>query len=184
MKSFSHEHLPEVKIITLDKFEDDRGFFYEAYNVNKMRGMGITDTFVQDNLSSSSKNVLRGLHHQSKSPQAKLVRVVKGAIHDVAVDIRKDSPTFGKWVGAYLTENNNKLLYIPPNFAHGFYVVKDAIVEYKCSELYEPNHQISIRWDDPDIDIQWWDEDHVPKEPPSLSKKDQKAISLKEYERL
>jgi dTDP-4-dehydrorhamnose 3,5-epimerase len=182
MKSFSYDHLPEVKILTFDRYKDDRGYFYESYNINKMRDVGITDTFVQDNVSCSSKHVLRGLHHQSKNPQAKLVKVIKGAIHDIAVDIRIGSPTFGQWIGAYLTESNNKMLYIPPNFAHGFYVTQDAIVQYKCSEVYEPDHQVSIQWDDPTINVQWWKPDQT--NTPLLSGKDMDGISLKAYEKL
>lgn len=149
--------IPDVLIIEPTVFGDDRGFFFESYNQRSIsEKAGITYQFVQDNHSRSSKGVLRGLHYQIQQTQGKLVRVVVGSVYDVAVDIRKSSPTFGHWVGRFLSADNKHQLWVPPGFAHGFLVVSDvAEVLYKATDFYAPQHERSIRWDDPDINIQW-----------------------------
>lgn len=146
---------------------DPRGIFYESYVKEKYEKYGIWSEFVQDNHSISQKNVLRGLHYQVGIGQEKLVRVTRGEIFDVAVDIRKNSPTFRKWIGIYLSEKNHKQLYIPVGFAHGFCVLSDmAEVLYKCSSLYSPEDERGIMWNDPDIGIEW------PVKNPILSERD------------
>ena len=149
--------IPEVLIIEPKVFSDARGFFYESFNQKAFNeATGTSYQFVQDNHSYSSKGVLRGLHYQIQQPQGKLVRVVRGAVFDVAVDIRKSSPTFGKWVGVELTEENHKQLWIPAGFAHGFLVISDsAELLYKTTNYYAPEHERSIVWNDPALDIQW-----------------------------
>jgi dTDP-4-dehydrorhamnose 3,5-epimerase len=148
--------IPEVKLITPRRFVDDRGFFTQTYHALQYKDAGISATFVQDNWSRSCRGVLRGLHYQLKNPQAKLVGVVRGAVFDVAVDIRKGSPTFGKWVGAELTEENGCQLYVPEGFAHGFCVLSDVVdFTYKCGDLYTPGDEYGIRWDDPAVGIEW-----------------------------
>jgi len=137
-------------------FGDERGYFMETYNYKDYAGAGIDVQFVQDNQSSSRKGVLRGLHFQINFPQDKLVRVVKGEVFDVAVDLRKDSDTFGKWFGVTLSETNKKQFFIPKNFAHGFFVLSDeAEFAYKCSDYYHPNDEGGIIWNDPEIGILW-----------------------------
>ena len=137
-------------------FGDNRGYFMETYNENDFKDAGYDLTFVQDNQSSSSKGVLRGLHLQLKYPQGKLVRVLKGEVFDVGVDLRADSPTYGKWFGAILSDENKKQLYIPPCFAHGFVVLSDeAEFAYKCTEFYHGEDEGGIIWNDPDIGIDW-----------------------------
>lgn len=137
-------------------FGDDRGFFMEAYNKKEFTELGIECDFVQDNHSRSVKGVLRGLHFQAKHQQAKLVRVVNGGVFDVAVDLRRDSTTFGKWYGLLLSAENKKMTYIPEGFAHGFLVVSEvADFQYKCSEFYCPSCDTGIIWNDPDIAIDW-----------------------------
>ncbi|MGH1366185.1 MAG: dTDP-4-dehydrorhamnose 3,5-epimerase [Calditrichia bacterium] len=148
--------IPDVLIIDPPVFGDHRGFFMEVFHAKKYAELGIPHTFVQDNRSQSSKGILRGLHYQKINPQAKLVSVLAGEIFDVAVDIRKESPTFGKWVGVYLSGENKKQLYIPQGFAHGFYVVsKTADVMYKCSDLYNPAGERGLLWSDPAVGIDW-----------------------------
>lgn len=165
--------LPGVLIIAPDVYCDERGWFLETYHVQKYQDNGIPLTFVQDNCSSSVRGTLRGLHAQMSRPQGKLVRVVKGEIFDVAVDIQPGSPTFASWQSVLLTEENFKQLYIPPGFAHGFCVLSDmAIVEYKCTDVYVPGDEISISWNDPEIGIDW------PIEAPILSQKDAAGQSL------
>ena len=152
--------LPDVKIIEPKVFGDARGFFYESFNQQAFEGaVGLQCTFVQDNHSRSSKGVLRGLHYQlPPKAQGKLVRVVRGAVFDVAVDIRKSSPTFGKWVGAELSEDNYRQLWVPPGFAHGFVVLSEAAdFLYKTTDYYSPEHERCIRWDDPQLAIEWPD---------------------------
>ena len=135
---------------------DSRGYFMETYNLRDMREAGIDRTFVQDNQSMSRKGVLRGLHFQIKYPQAKLLRVIRGEVFDVAVDCRKNSETFGKWVGVILSEENKKQFYIPEGFAHGFLVLSDfAEFCYKCTDFYHPGDEGGIIWNDPDIGIEW-----------------------------
>lgn len=164
------------KVIEPKVYGDDRGFFLETYE--KKRYMEITGDgyeFVQDNYSRSRKNVLRGLHFQQNHPQGKLVRVVRGEVFDVAVDIRHNSPTFGQWEGVILSENNKKQLWIPPGLAHGFFVLSDvADFEYKCTEYYHPEDERCLLWNDPEIGIAW------PGQNPILSEKDTEGLLLKE----
>lgn len=148
--------IPAVKLIEPKVFGDERGFFMETWNEKAFREGGINATFVQDNHSRSVKNTLRGLHYQIKQPQGKLVRVTRGEVFDVAVDLRTNSPTFGQWVGEYLSEENNRMLWVPPGFAHGFLVTSDtADFQYKCTDLYAPEHERSIRWNDTALNIDW-----------------------------
>lgn len=149
--------LPDVLIIEPKVFGDARGFFYESFNARAFaEATGLQVTFVQDNHSRSAKNVLRGLHYQIKQPQGKLVRVVAGEVFDVAVDLRKSSPTFGKWTGALLSAENKRMLWVPEGFAHGFLVLSDsADFLYKTTDYYAPAHERCIAWDDPQIGIQW-----------------------------
>jgi dTDP-4-dehydrorhamnose 3,5-epimerase len=149
--------IPEVLIIEPKVFGDARGFFFESFNQKIFNdAIGLNLNFVQDNHSRSVKGVLRGLHYQIQQPQGKLVRVVRGAVFDVAVDIRKSSPTFGNWVGVELTEDNHKQLWVPPGFAHGFLVTSDsADFLYKTTDYYSPENERCIRWDDPDLAISW-----------------------------
>ncbi|TCN77390.1 dTDP-4-dehydrorhamnose 3,5-epimerase [Shewanella fodinae] len=150
--------IPDVKIIEPQVFGDDRGFFMETWNQKKFEELvtGQRTNFVQDNHSKSKKGVLRGLHYQTQNSQGKLVRVIKGVVFDVAVDLRKNSESFGQWVGVYLSEENKKQLWIPEGFAHGFYVCSDgAEFVYKCTDFYNPKVEISIFWNDKDINIDW-----------------------------
>jgi dTDP-4-dehydrorhamnose 3,5-epimerase len=149
--------IPDVLIIEPKVYGDDRGFFFESYNEETFYQLsGIRRRFVQDNHSRSSKGVLRGLHYQINNPQGKLVRVVSGEVYDVAVDIRKDSPTFGQWVGDTLTAENKKQLWIPEGFAHGFVVLSEtADFLYKTTDYYAPEHERCILWNDPDLAIDW-----------------------------
>jgi dTDP-4-dehydrorhamnose 3,5-epimerase len=166
---------PEVVLIEPNIFRDPRGFFMETFHANKFRQQGLPETFVQDNHSRSSRGVLRGLHYQLEHPQGKLVCVVTGEIFDVAVDIRKGSSFFGRWVGAVLSEENLKQMYIPPGFAHGFCVLSErADVMYKCTDFYTPGDEYGIAWDDSDIGIEWPELDYV------LSDKDRRYPSLKD----
>ena len=137
-------------------FGDERGYFMETYNEEEFKSLGLDMHFVQDNQSKSKKGVLRGLHLQTKFPQGKLVRALKGEVFDVGVDLRKDSPTFGKWEGDILTEANNKMLYVPEGFAHGFLVLsEEAVFTYKCTNLYHPEYDSGIIYNDRDIGIEW-----------------------------
>ena len=148
--------LEGVKLITPKVFEDERGFFMETYNSVTFGPAGLPISFVQDNHSKSQKGVLRGLHYQYPNWQGKLVRVIAGEIYDVAVDIRRSSPTFGQWLGVYLTAANKQQLYVPEGFAHGFCVTSDtAEVVYKCTTNYMPAEDACIRWDDPEIGVEW-----------------------------
>lgn len=172
--------LPEVLVIEPRVFEDSRGFFLETYHKLKFTTEGITVDFVQDNHSGSHRNVVRGLHYQIKQAQGKLVRAIVGEIFDVAVDLRKNSPTFGKWVGEVLSAKKKQLLWIPPGFAHGFFVLSDwAEVHYKATDYYAPQWERTIRWDDPEIGINW---PLLEGEPPELSLKDANAPLLKDAE--
>lgn len=162
--------IPDVKLIEPDVFVDDRGFFMETWQREKFDEAGIEIDFVQDNQSRSKQGTLRGLHYQIKQPQGKLVRVTMGEVFDVAVDIRRNSPTFGQWVGEYLSGNNKRMLWIPIGFAHGFYVTSDyADFLYKCTDYYAPEHERSILWNDLTIAVNWPIMDGDPK----LSIKDQ-----------
>ena len=151
-------NIPEVKIIEPSVFGDDRGFFMETWNQKKFEELvaGKPTLFVQDNHSKSKKGILRGLHYQTENTQGKLVRVVSGEVFDVAVDIRKGSPTFGKWVGVYLSAENKRQLWIPKGFAHGFYVTSnEAEFVYKCTDYYNPSAEHTILWNDPELGIKW-----------------------------
>lgn len=148
--------IPGVLVVEPKVFGDQRGFFYESYNRRVLEPHGIVGEFVQDNHSRSAKNVLRGLHYQIKQPQGKLVRVVAGAVFDVAVDIRRSSSTFGKWVGETLSADNRRMLWIPPGFAHGFVVISDcAEFLYKTTDYWAPEYERTIIWNDPDLAIAW-----------------------------
>jgi dTDP-4-dehydrorhamnose 3,5-epimerase len=149
--------IPDVVILEPQVFGDDRGFFFESFNERKFRELtGVTSAFVQDNHSKSARNVLRGLHYQIQQAQGKLVRVVAGAVFDVAVDIRRASPTFGKWVGMELSAENKRQLWIPPGFAHGFVVTSEsAEFLYKTTDYWAPEFERSILWNDPAIGIDW-----------------------------
>ena len=170
-----------LKIITPTVFGDNRGYFMETYNQKDMIEAGLTMNFVQDNQSSSTKGVLRGLHFQKEFPQGKLVRVVKGSVFDVAVDLRSDSKTYGKWFGVELTEENKKQFYIPEGFAHGFLVLSDiAEFCYKCTDFYHPNDEGGLLWSDPDIGVEW----PIPEGMElTLSDKDTKWGGIKEFKR-
>jgi len=153
---FIRTAIPDVILIEPKVFPDERGFFLESYQKKKFMEAGITAEFVQDNHSKSQQGTLRGLHYQIQQAQGKLVRVILGEIFDVAVDIRKNSPTFGKWVGDYLSAENRKMLWVPPGFAHGFYVTSpEAEVLYKATDYYAPQWERSIRWNDPTVGIKW-----------------------------
>lgn len=151
-------NIPEVKLIEPRVFHDDRGFFLETHQENRYRELGIEKTFLQDNVSRSTQGVLRGMHYQLQKPQAKLVFVTKGSVLDVAVDIRKGSPTFGQHVAVALNDQNHHQLYIPEGFAHGFCVLSEtADFVYKCSDFYDPPSEQGIRFNDPDLNIAWPD---------------------------
>jgi dTDP-4-dehydrorhamnose 3,5-epimerase len=170
----SHSKLKGCVIIEPRVFGDERGFFLETFQaVRYEQEAGIDLSFVQDNHSRSARGVLRGLHFQKTKPQGKLVRVVRGEVYDVAVDIRKGSATFGEWEGVILSEDNKKQFWVPPGFAHGFVVLSDtADFEYKCTDYYDPSDEGSILWSDPDLDIPW------PIANPVLSTKDESAKRL------
>ncbi|GGI17420.1 dTDP-4-dehydrorhamnose 3,5-epimerase [Oxalicibacterium faecigallinarum] len=167
--------IPEVMLIEPNVFGDARGFFFESFNQNAFgQTVGRNEVFVQDNHSRSAKHVLRGLHYQIQKPQGKLTRVIRGVVFDVAVDIRKSSPTFGKWVGAELSEFNHRQLWIPAGFAHGFIVLSEsADFLYKTTNYYAPQYERCIAWNDPAIGIDW----QISGEP-RLSLKDQQGLSL------
>ncbi len=167
--------IPDILLIQPKVFGDSRGWFQEAFQANRYREAGIDADFVQDNVSFSQKGVLRGLHFQEPKPQGKLVYVIQGEVFDVAVDIRKDSPTFGRWVGEYLSSENHHQLWVPPGFAHGFCVTSDtALFAYKCSAYYNPKTEQCIRWDDPDLKVDW------PIDNPAVSEKDRAGVAFKE----
>ena len=171
--------LPEVLLIEPDVFTDSRGFFMEIFHSEKYAEQGLPAVFMQDNHSRSVRGVLRGLHYQLRQPQGKLVRVVRGEVFDVAVDIRKGSPSFGKWVGVVLSEENQQQIYIPPGFAHGFCTLsEEADFLYKCTELYAPGDEYGIAWDDPGIAIEWPQLDYL------LSDKDLGNPKLNESDNL
>ena len=171
-------NLPGVKLIEPKVFGDDRGFFLESWNARAFAGAGIDVAFVQDNHSRSARGVLRGLHYQIVEPQGKLVRVVSGAVFDVAVDVRRSSPHFGRWTGAELSADNKRMLWVPPGFAHGFIVLSEtADFMYKCTTLYAPARDRGIAWNDPDIGIEWPFDGE-----PQLSAKDAAAPRLADAE--
>lgn len=171
--------IPDVLVIEPRVFGDDRGFFFESFNEKQFRETAnVAVNFVQDNHSKSARGVLRGLHYQLKQPQGKLVRVVQGEVYDVAVDIRRSSPTFGKWVGIHLNAENKKQLWIPAGFAHGFVVLSEtAEFLYKTTDYYSPESERCIIWNDSAIGIEW-----PLTHPPKLSAKDSKGLSLTEAE--
>ena len=171
--------IPEVLLIEPRVFGDERGFFFESFNKQQFQqATGLDCDFVQDNHSRSAQHVLRGLHYQIKQPQGKLVRVVEGEVFDVAVDVRKSSPTFGQWVGEHLSAENKKMLWVPPGFAHGFVVLSEAAqFLYKTTDYYAPDHERCIVWNDPQINISW----PITAEP-LLSEKDSAGALFKDAE--
>ncbi|HEX7336634.1 MAG TPA: dTDP-4-dehydrorhamnose 3,5-epimerase [Gemmatimonadales bacterium] len=170
--------IPDVLVIEPMVHRDERGFFLESWHEERLAAKGVAARFVQDNHSRSVRGTLRGLHYQTGSPQGKLVRVVSGEVYDVAVDLRRSSATFGRWVAEDLTADNHKQLWIPPGFAHGFYVLsKSADLLYKCTTYYDPAQDRALRWDDPDVAINWPLPDGCP---PILSAKDASAPPLRD----
>lgn len=170
---FIRTELPDVIVVEPDVHRDARGFFLESYHAAKYREGGIAGTFVQDNHSRSARGTLRGLHAQEKRPQGKLVRVIAGEIFDVAVDVRRGSPTFGKWAAVTLSAENLRQCWIPPGYLHGFSVMSEtAEVEYKCTDLYDPGDEYGVIWNDPAIGIAW------PLDAPVLSAKDRALPTL------
>ena len=171
---FQRLAIPDVMLIKPKLFGDARGWFFESWEGRKFAAAGLDVAFVQDNYSRSVEGTLRGLHYQIEQPQGKLVRVTQGEVFDVAVDIRRSSPTFGKWVGTLLSGDNKHQLWVPPGFAHGFYVLSEsAEFFYKCSDFYAPEHERTLRWDDPALGIAW-----PLKGVPLLSPKDQQGKLL------
>lgn len=174
--NFIETKIKGVYIIEPTVFGDNRGYFMETYSEAEFKAAGLDYTFVQDNQSSSRKGVLRGLHFQKIHPQAKLVRVLKGEVYDVAVDLRKGSETYGQWVGVLLSEENKRQFMVPRGFAHGFLVTSDyAEFAYKCDEFYHPEDEGGIMYNDPDVNVEWPDVGEI-----ILSEKDKKHQSLKE----
>jgi dTDP-4-dehydrorhamnose 3,5-epimerase len=172
--------IPAVKIFEPRVFGDERGFFFESWNARTFSELGLQEIFVQDNHSRSAKGVLRGLHFQVSHPQGKLVRVVAGSAFDVAVDLRRSSPHFGRWVGLELSAENRRLLWIPPGFAHGFLSLRDGTeFLYKCTDFYQPTDERSLIWNDPAVGIAWPLETSGP---PCLSAKDEKGLPLSAIE--
>lgn len=173
MNVFRLTELPELLVFEPRVFRDERGAFQELYNAERYAAAGLDVRFVQDNLSESTRHVLRGLHLQHPRGQGKLVSAVEGAVYDVAVDVRRGSPTFGRWAGIELTADNARQLWIPPGYAHGFVVLTErALFAYKCTEPYRPADELIVRWDDPELGIQW------PVAAPRLSEKDANAAPL------
>jgi len=153
---FTPQAIPDVVLLTPRVFGDERGFFLETFRQSLFEEHCGNFQFVQDNHSKSRQGILRGLHYQLKQPQGKLVRVTRGEVYDVAVDMRAGSPTFGQWVGVTLSEENKQMLWVPPGFAHGFYVMsEEAEFLYKCTDYYAPGDEVSVRWDDPELNIEW-----------------------------
>jgi dTDP-4-dehydrorhamnose 3,5-epimerase len=166
--------LAGLLIIEPKVFGDARGFFLESWNQQRYREASLEVDFVQDNISFSRRGTLRGLHFQNPNAQGKLLQVLQGEVFDVAVDIRRSSPTFGKWHGLILSSDNKTQFYVPPGFAHGFAVLSEtALFQYKCTDYYAPQNELSLAWDDPDIGIEW------PLKEPLLSTKDAKALHLR-----
>ena len=177
---FIETRIPDVVIVEPTVYGDERGFFMETWERRKFAAAGLDQEFVQDNHSRSVRGTLRGLHYQIEQPQGKLVRVTQGAVFDVAVDIRRSSPTFGQWVGVELSAENKRQLWVPPRFAHGFYVTSEvAEFQYKCTDFYAPEHERSIRWDDPELGIEW---PLVEGGEPLLSDKDRAGLALADAE--
>ncbi|MFA0426714.1 dTDP-4-dehydrorhamnose 3,5-epimerase [Vibrio sp. 10N.222.51.C5] len=175
---FIETNIPDVKIIEPQVFGDDRGFFMETFRTTLFNQECGETEFVQENHSKSSHGILRGLHYQTKNTQGKLVRVTKGKVFDVAVDMRKGSVTFGQWVGVELSEENKRQLWVPEGFAHGFYVMsEEAEFVYKCTDYYNPKAEVSIKWDDKNLNIDWPLVDGIT---PQLSDKDEAGLSFSE----
>lgn len=171
--------IPDVRVIEPQAFEDERGFFMESWNAARFAGAGLDLTFVQDNHSRSMAGVLRGIHYQLTRPQGKLVRVVAGRAFDVAVDLRRSSPTFGRWVGVELSAGNRRMLWLPPGFGHGFLTMEDGTdLLYKCSDFHAPDDERCICWDDPDIAVAW----PLGGMTPVLSSRDRAGLRLAEAE--
>ena len=175
---FLPTEIPDVIVIEPKVFGDTRGFFCETYHRQKYADAGLDIAFVQDNHSRSSRGVLRGLHYQIRQPQGKLLSVMAGEIFDVAVDVRRSSATFGRWVGEHLSAETHRMMYVPPGFAHGFLVLSEiADVCYKCTDLYAPEHERTLLWNDPAIGVEW------PLTcPPQLSDKDRRGLPLAQAE--
>ena len=173
---FIETNIPDVKIIEPQVFGDERGFFMETFRTTLFNEHCGEREFVQENHSKSSHGILRGLHYQTENTQGKLVRVTKGEVFDVAVDMRKDSPTFGQWAGVLLSAENKRQLWVPEGFAHGFYVTTDeAEFVYKCTDVYNPSSEVSIKWDDPEMNVEW----PIPVDKkPLLSAKDENGLSF------
>jgi dTDP-4-dehydrorhamnose 3,5-epimerase len=170
--------IPDVLIIEPEVHRDERGFFLESWREDRLAAQGVTARFIQDNHSHSVQGTLRGLHYQLERPQGKLVRVVSGEVYDVAVDLRRSSPSFGRWVSGTLSSKNNHQLWIPPGFAHGFYVLSEsADLLYKCTEYYSPDHDRTVKWNDTELDIPW---PLIAGQPPLVSAKDARAPSLRD----
>lgn len=170
--------IPGLVVIEPKVFGDTRGFFMETWNQQRYRDAGLDWNFVQDNLSFSRRGILRGLHFQNPKGQGKLVYALQGEVFDVAVDIRKNSPTFGRWHGLILSAENKKQFFVPSGFAHGFAVLSEtALFAYKCTEIYTPQNEMSLLWNDPDVGVKW------PLENPQLSEKDIRGVRLKDIPR-
>ncbi|MCM2680114.1 dTDP-4-dehydrorhamnose 3,5-epimerase [Echinimonas agarilytica] len=175
---FIETNIPDVLILEPAVFGDERGFFMETFRADDFAQRTGAKPFVQDNHSKSAQGILRGLHYQLEQPQGKLVRVVFGAVFDVAVDMRKDSPTFGQWVGVELSAHNKRQLWVPEGFAHGFYVMSEsAEFVYKCTDYYAPSSEVSVKWDDPELGVEW---PLVDGKTPLLSGKDENGVSFSE----
>jgi dTDP-4-dehydrorhamnose 3,5-epimerase len=180
--NFKPTRLPEVVLIEPKVFGDSRGFFMETWEARKFADGGIKASFVQDNHSRSSQWVLRGLHYQLRHTQGKLVRVTEGEVFDVAVDVRKSSPTFGQWAGEYLSAANQRMLWVPPGFAHGFVVLSErADFLYKCTDYYDPASERTLLWNDPEIGVEWPIPTGVE---PIVSEKDRKGLGWRSIESL
>lgn len=177
---FEPTEIPDVVLIQPDVFRDSRGYFLESWEARKFADAGLAQTFVQSNHSHSACHVLRGLHYQIRRPQGKLVRVATGSVFDVAVDMRRSSPTFGRWVGCILSEENNRMLWVPPGFAHGFLVLSEAAdFLYQCTEFWSPRDERAILWNDSDIGVKW----PLPSgRLPEMSAKDAVACGFREAE--
>ena len=172
---FEATPLQDVYLVKPNVFGDPRGFFLETWNAETFRAAGFDLPFVQDNHSRSARGILRGLHYQTEHTQGKLVRVTSGEVFDVAVDLRRSSPTLGKWYGEYLSADNHRMLWVPPGFAHGFYVTSEyADFQYKCTDIYHPASEVCLAWDDPNLGIDWPIPDG---ELPQLSAKDAEGLA-------
>jgi dTDP-4-dehydrorhamnose 3,5-epimerase len=173
---FKKTSLNDVLLIIPKVFGDERGFFMETWNEREFTAVGVATQFVQDNHSRSRQGILRGMHYQTEHTQGKLVRVLSGAVYDAVVDMRRSSSTFGRWYGAELSADNKHMLWVPPGFAHGFYVLSpEAEFFYKCTDFYHPQSEVSMRWDDPEVGIEW---PLVDGKPPQLSAKDAEGLGF------